>query len=67
MKIENVIWLDSFVDKLAVNHQVTTQEAEEILLTSPHFVCVEKGRIKGEHVYAAYGQTAKVSDCVLYL
>ena len=57
MKIAKVIWLDAFVEKLAVKHQVTTQEAEEVLLTSPHILWVEKGRIKGEHVYAAYGQT----------
>jgi uncharacterized protein len=24
---------------------------------SPHILWVEKGRVKGEHVYAAYGQT----------
>ena len=57
MKIANVIWLDAFAEKLAVKHQVTTQEAEEVLLNSPHILWVEKGRIKGEHVYAAFGQT----------
>ena len=57
MKIANVIWRDVFVDKLAVKHNVTTQEAEEVLLSNPHIRWAAKGHIKGEHVYAAYGQT----------
>jgi hypothetical protein len=57
VKIANVIWKDIFAKKLAVRHQVTRQEAEDILLTNPHIRWAEKGHIKGEHVYAAYGQT----------
>jgi uncharacterized protein len=57
VKIEKVIWLEFFVDKLAAKHNVTTQEAEEILLSNPHIRRAAKGHIKGEHVYAAYGQT----------
>ena len=57
MKIEKVIWLEFFIDKLAVKHNVTTQEAEEVLLASPHIRRAQKGHVKGEDVYAAYGQT----------
>jgi len=57
VKIASVIWKDVFVEKLAVKHKVTTQEAEEVLLASPRILWVEKGRVKGEHVYAALGQT----------
>ena len=57
MKIAKVIWYDVFVEKLAAKHYVTTQEAEEVLLTNPHIRRAQKGHIKGEHVYAAYGQT----------
>lgn len=57
MKIESVTWRDVFVDKLAVRHSVTTQEAEGVLLANPHIRWAAKGYVKGEHVYAAYGQT----------
>ena len=45
------------MEKLAIKHPVTKREAEELLLTNPHIRWAEKGHIKGEHVYAAYGQT----------
>ncbi|MGO8737023.1 MAG: BrnT family toxin [Terriglobia bacterium] len=57
MKITDVIWMEVFVDKLAVKHNVTTQEAEDVLLSNPHIRRAAKGHVKGEHVYAAYGQT----------
>ncbi len=31
MKIKNIVWLDEIVDKLAVKHQVDTEEMEEVL------------------------------------
>lgn len=43
--------------KLAVKHGVNMDEAEEILFANPHVRLFEKGRIKGENLYAAYGQT----------
>jgi len=57
VKIESVIWRDEFADKLAIKHNVTTQEAEEVLCENPHIRRAAKGNIKGEHVYAAFGQT----------
>ena len=66
MKIANVIWKDVFVEKLAVKHHVTTQEAEEVLLTNPHIRRAQKGHIKGEHVYAAYGQTESGRHLIVF-
>ena len=57
MKIYEVIWKERFVEKLADTHDVFTDEVEEILFSSPHVRMAEKGRIKGENLYAAYGQT----------
>ncbi len=57
MRLYHVIWKDHFVDKLADKHGVDTQEVEEILFTESHIRLFEKGRIKGENLYAAYGQT----------
>ena len=57
MKVYEVIWKERFVEKLADKHDVFTDEVEEILFSSPHVRRAEKGRIKGENLYAAYGQT----------
>jgi uncharacterized DUF497 family protein len=55
--IRTIIWKDQFVDKLARKHSVTVIEAEEILSAKPHIRRVSKGRVKDQHVYAAFGQT----------
>ena len=34
------------------------EEAEEVLRSKPHIRKVERGHVKGEHVYVAYGQSA---------
>ena len=57
MYIYTVIWKDQFVEKLAVKHGVEIDEVEEVLFTNPHVRLFEKGHIKGENLYAAYGQT----------
>lgn len=74
--LRRIIWKDQFVEKLARKHGVSTTEAEEVLSVKPHIRRVSKGRVKGEDVYAAYGQTnagrylivfyiRKVSDAIL--
>ena len=57
MKLYEVIWKERFVEKLADKHDVSTEEVEEVLFSSPHIRLAEKGRIKGENLYTAYGQT----------
>ncbi len=57
MRIYEIIWKDAFVEKLAVKHQVSTQEVETVLSTSTHFRKAQKGKKKGEDLYTAYGQT----------
>ena len=63
MRIEGIIWLRSVVDKLAVKHHLETSEVEEVLNNMPKIRLVEKGERRGEHVYAALGQ----SDAGRYL
>ena len=58
MRLNEVIWKDYFVDKIEVKHGVSTEEAEEVLFSRPHVRRAQKGRIKGEDLYAAYGQTS---------
>jgi uncharacterized DUF497 family protein len=55
--IRRIIWKDQFVEKLADKHGVSVTETEEVLFARPHIRKMSKGKVKGEHVYAAYGQT----------
>lgn len=57
MVISQIIWKDQFVEKLATKHGVLVEEAEDILCSKPHIRKVAKGNVKGENVYAAFGQT----------
>jgi hypothetical protein len=58
MVISRIIWKAQFVEKLAAKHGVSVMEAEEVLRSNPHLRKVSRGHVKGEHVYAAYGQSA---------
>lgn len=57
MRLYDVIWNENFVSKIEAKHGVSTEEVEEVLFTHSHFRRVEKGKVKGEHLYVAYGQT----------
>ncbi len=57
MRVEEIIWLDAIVEKLAVKHQVAPDEVEEVLRNKPKFRFVENGEREGEDVYLALGQT----------
>ena len=57
MKLSGIIWLRDIVDKLLSKHNVTTDEAEEVLNQDPRIRFIEKGDVEGEHLYAAMGKT----------
>ena len=57
MKLFEIIWKDQFVEKLEVKHGVSTWEVEEVIFEKPHIRRWQKGRVKGEDLYLAYGQT----------
>jgi uncharacterized DUF497 family protein len=56
LKIVNVVWKEPFLAKIEEKHGVSESEVYEVLRSSPLIRRAEKGKIKGEHVYAAYGQ-----------
>lgn len=58
MRIREVIWKIQFIEKLKVEHKVTTKEVESVIFGDPHVLKVEKGKVKGENVYEAFGQTS---------
>jgi uncharacterized DUF497 family protein len=57
MQLYEVIWKDRFINKIEAKHGVGTNEVENILFGKPHVRRARKGHVKGEDLYAAYGQT----------
>lgn len=57
MKINHIIWYREFVDKLWDKHRVEVLEAEEALRNRKRVRRIQRGRVKGEDVYLALGQT----------
>ncbi|OLE55802.1 MAG: hypothetical protein AUG51_01435 [Acidobacteria bacterium 13_1_20CM_3_53_8] len=57
MQLYEVIWKDRFIDKIEAKHGVSTDEVEEILFSKPHVRRAQKGHVRGEDLYAAYGRT----------
>ena len=57
MRLYEIIWKERFVDKIASKHGITTEEVEEVLFSRPFVRFAEKGRVAGENLYVAYGQT----------
>lgn len=57
MRLTGVIWKREFVEKMLLKHDVTTDEAENVMFGRPHVLRVEKGKVRGEHLYEAFGQT----------
>lgn len=57
MILYDVIWKAQFVDKIESKHGVTTDEVEQVVFGSAHIRRAERGKVKGEDLYVAYGQT----------
>lgn len=58
MVIRKIIWKDQFVEKLERKHHVSIMDVEEVLGATAHIRKASRGTVKGEDVYAAYGQTS---------
>ncbi len=57
MKITDFIWLEQFVEKLLVKHDVEQYEVEDVFYNRPRIEKASKGKVQGENVYRALGQT----------
>ncbi|MBI2434380.1 MAG: BrnT family toxin [Candidatus Hydrogenedentes bacterium] len=66
MRLNGIIWLPHIVDKLEAKHGVREYEVEEILASSPRFLFVERGNVKGEDLYSAVGQTQAGRYLIVY-
>ena len=56
MRITDIIWKEAVVEKLTGKHNVSTAEAEDVLVSRPVVRRMVKGRVSGEDVYAAMAQ-----------
>lgn len=57
MKITGTIWLDSVIEKIEAKHGVSREEVHQVIQGQALLRFVENGHRRGEHVYAALGQT----------
>jgi len=55
--IDDIIWLDRIVEKVAWKHSVLPSEVEEVLSGNCRIFRKEKGKVEGEHLYNALGKT----------
>jgi len=55
--IDYIICPDYIEDKLEAKHSVVMQEVRQVLVAKPRIRFVEKGHVRGEDVYSAFGQT----------
>ena len=56
--IDDIVWFDKILEKLAWKHNVLPSEVEEVLRGNCRIFKKEKGRVEGEHLYNALGKTA---------
>jgi uncharacterized DUF497 family protein len=66
LKLQHIIWKEPFLDKIVAKHGVSESEVKEVLFSEPHIRFAEKGRVKDEHVYVAYGQTESGRYLVIF-
>jgi uncharacterized DUF497 family protein len=57
---------EAFVSKIEQKHGVSTDEVEEVLFSRPHVRRAETGKVKGEHLYVAYGRTTEGRFLVVF-
>ena len=57
MRIDDFIWLDQFVEKIEVKHDVFPEEVEEVFLNRPRIKRIRRGKVHREDLYRAFGQT----------
>ncbi len=55
--IDDIIWLDTIIEKLAWKHGVLPYEVEEVLSGIPRIFKRESGKIEGEDLYNALART----------
>ncbi|MCG7850531.1 MAG: BrnT family toxin [ANME-2 cluster archaeon] len=58
IKIDKIIWKESFIEKIEGKHHLTMFEVEDILHGKKKVYRIAKGDVKDEDVYMALGKTS---------
>lgn len=66
MRIIDILWLPDIIEKVAVKHHVQPDEVEEVLMGLPSFRRIESGKVQGEDLYTAIGQTDAGRYLIVY-
>ncbi len=66
MRIIDILWLPDVIDKLEGKHNLQPYEVEEVLMGRPGFRRVERGKVQGEDLYLALGQTEAGRYLIVY-
>lgn len=66
MRIIDILWLPDIIEKVAVKHHVQPDEVEEVLMGLPSFRRIERGKVQGEDLYTAIGQTDAGRYLIVY-
>lgn len=66
MRIIDILWLPDIIEKVAVKHHVQSDEVEEVLMGLPSFRRIERGKVQGEDLYTAIGQTDAGRYLIVY-
>ncbi len=56
MQLREIIWRDTFVDKLEAKHGVGTDEVEQVLFAKPHVRKAQKGQ-----GHSVFGDATRIS------
>ena len=57
MRITDILWLPDIVDKLEWKHDVYPDDVEQVFDNAPQYRRIERGKVRGEDLYTAQGQT----------
>jgi len=57
VQIIDLLLNDNVIDKLIWKHNISELEVRQLFNNQPNIGFIEKGKVKGEHLYVASGRT----------
>lgn len=66
MRIIDILWLPDIIEKLEAKHNVQPYEVEEVFMGRQNFRRIERGKVQGEDLYTALGQTEAGRYLIVY-
>ena len=66
MRIVDILWLPEIIEKLEAKHNVQPYEVEEVFMGRQSFLRIQRGKVQGEDLYTALGQTEAGRYLIVY-